>query len=110
MSSSNTPICVVEDEALKECAECEICGAIDNEEVGLATGINEVKKMVCKHCDIDGCNYNGWGDVEDNECNENNRCEECTYCHRTRPCECGECDVIGGTCEKQSKLYEDEKN
>jgi len=42
-------------------AECEICGAIDNAEVGLATGINGVEKMVCKHCDIDGSDYNGWG-------------------------------------------------
>jgi len=86
--------------------ECEICGAIDNAEVGLATGANGVEKTVCKHCDIDGSDYNGWGDVKDNKCNENNRCEECTYCQRTRPCECGECDVIGGTCEKQLKLYE----
>jgi len=47
---------------------------------------------------------------KDSKCNENNRCEECTYCQRTRPCECGECDVVGGTCEKQSKLYEDKQN
>ena len=27
---------------------------------------------------------------------------------RMRPCECGECDVVGGTCEKQLAEYKDE--
>jgi hypothetical protein len=25
---------------------------------------------------------------------------DCTTCQRTRPCECGECDVVGGSCDK----------
>ena len=31
---------------------------------------------------------------------------DCTHCQRTRPCECGDCDVIGGTCDKQLEEYE----
>lgn len=27
------------------------------------------------------------------------RCEECTHCARTKPCECG-CGLLGGTCEE----------
>lgn len=49
-------------------------------------------------------------EVEEEECSDENRCEECCHCNRTRPCECGECDVIGGTCEKQIKKYENEKD
>jgi len=45
----------------------------------------------------------------DEECDDDNRCEECCHCNRTRPCECGECDVVGGTCEAQSKKYEEEE-
>jgi hypothetical protein len=49
-----------------------------------------------------------WSEDCDDECNDDNRCEECCHCNRTRPCECGECDVVGGTCEAQSKKYEEE--
>jgi hypothetical protein len=41
---------------------CECCGYCDKEEVGLATGLNGVDMRVCDMCDIDGSNYNGWGD------------------------------------------------
>jgi hypothetical protein len=30
-----------------------------------------------------------WSETED-DCENGNRCEECCYCNRTRPCECGE--------------------
>jgi hypothetical protein len=33
---------------------------------------------------------------------------ECTHCQRNRPCECGDCEVIGGTCDKQLEEYEKE--
>jgi hypothetical protein len=36
---------------------------------------------------------------EQEVCGENGyRCEECTVCARTKPCECG-CGLLGGTCE-----------
>ena len=31
---------------------------------------------------------------------------DCTHCQRNRPCECGDCEVIGGTCDKQLEMYE----
>ena len=41
---------------------------------------------------------------------ENFRCESCTHCSRTKPCECEfvGCDVVGGTCNRQSRVYERE--
>lgn len=46
---------------------CEICGACDYEEVGIATGENGVEMRVCENCDLDGSDYNGWGDKEESE-------------------------------------------
>jgi hypothetical protein len=34
---------------------------------------------------------------------------ECTHCQRTRPCECGDCEVVGGTCDKQAEEYEEKE-
>ena len=31
---------------------------------------------------------------------------DCTHCQRTKPCECGDCEVVGGTCDKQLEMYE----
>ena len=42
---------------------CECCGASDDS-VGIATGENGVEMTVCRFCDTDGSNYNGWGDKE----------------------------------------------
>lgn len=39
---------------------CHICNKKDNS-VGLATGDNGDECQVCKYCDTDGSNYNGWG-------------------------------------------------
>lgn len=50
---------------------CDECGEQDNS-VGLATGENGVEKWVCRFCDMDGSNYNGWGDKDNREC-----CEMC---------------------------------
>ena len=57
---------------------CECCGASDKS-VGLATGDNGVEMWVCRFCDVDGSNYNGWGEhhcsecgMEDGDCNCNN--------------------------------------
>ena len=49
---------------------------------------------ICRDCESNE-------DDEMVECTDDNRCEECTYCARTRPCECGrkECQIIGGSCE-----------
>ena len=46
---------------------CKICSDYDKEEVGIATGENGVEMIVCKSCDVDGDNYNGWGDKEESE-------------------------------------------
>ena len=46
-------------------------------------------------------------DEEEVECTDENRCEECCHCNRTRPCECG-CGYIGGTCDEQHEKYEAE--
>lgn len=43
--------------------ECVICKEY-NDSVGIATGENGVEMRVCDVCDIDGSNYNGWGDNE----------------------------------------------
>jgi len=45
--------------------ECVICNG--NDSVGIATGPNGIEKLVCSVCDIDGSNYNGWGDEEESE-------------------------------------------
>lgn len=68
---------------------CEICGEYEYEEVGLSTGENGVEKRVCSRCDIDCCDYNGWGDKPEEEE------EDC----RTKPCSCG-CGYLGGSCDK----------
>lgn len=41
----------------------------------------------------------------ENNCTDENRCEECTHCLRTRPCECG-CGLLGGTCIPDEEDYE----
>jgi hypothetical protein len=40
---------------------CEMCGKKDDS-VGLATGENAEECWVCENCDVDGYNYNGWGE------------------------------------------------
>ena len=57
---------------------CECCGEFHD--VGLATGENGIEMWVCEVCDIDGSNYNGWGD----ETEYMNELMECFKC---------ECDV-----------------
>lgn len=39
----------------------------------------------------------------DEDCTDDNRCEECTHCRRTRPCSCG-CELLGGSCKVGYKL------
>ena len=34
---------------------------------------------------------------------------DCTHCQRTRPCECGDCNVVGGTCDAQLEEYEEKQ-
>ena len=81
---------------------CEICGEVEYDEVGLATGENGVEMRVCRFCDVDGSNYNGWGDKDNRECCEmcNNKtsrdewtdylgndilyCDDCYEAHRVR--------------------------
>jgi len=55
----------------KEKNTCECCGASDPS-VGLATGENGVEMWVCRFCDTDGSNYDGWGDVECYACGDLN--------------------------------------
>jgi hypothetical protein len=56
--------------------DCECCGEFND--VGLATGENGIEMLVCKHCDTDGSNYNGWGDETEymNELIECFKCEK----------------------------------
>jgi len=51
------------EEAEDEILECGFCGG--NEHVGFAIGENGKEEIVCEHCDIDGDDYNGWGDKEE---------------------------------------------
>ena len=55
---------------------CECCGEFND--IGLATGENGIEMLVCKYCDIDGSNYNGWGDETEymNELIECFKCEK----------------------------------
>lgn len=66
-----------EEEEKDEKYICKICCDYDKEEVGIATGENGVEMIVCKYCDVDGDNYNGWGDKEESE-NE----QVCFKCNR----------------------------
>ena len=45
---------------------CEMCNTA-HPSVGIATGENGQECLVCKYCDVDGSNYNGWGDEEEEE-------------------------------------------
>jgi len=38
-------------------------------------------------------------DCAEEECTDENRCEDCTHCARTKPCSCG-CGVLGGSCDR----------
>jgi hypothetical protein len=46
---------------------CECCGEYDKHSVALATGENGVEMRVCRFCDVDGSNYDGWGDDDEEE-------------------------------------------
>jgi len=90
---------------------CKICCDYDKEEVGIATGENGVEIIVCKSCDVDGDNYNGWGDKEESE-SESEEEEEEKY-------ECADCkekydngelfvwDIENGNEENIDELMED---
>jgi len=51
---------------------CDMCGKKDDT-VGLATGENGEECWVCENCDVDGYNYNGWGESG----NEQVCCDAC---------------------------------
>ena len=63
-------------EIQKEKHICEICGVCDYDEVGIATGENGVEIRVCENCDVDGSDYNGWGDKDESD-DEEDTCECC---------------------------------
>lgn len=67
-----------EDEEAEEKVDnvCECCGEFHD--VGLATGENGIEMLVCENCDIDGSNYNGWGD----ETEYMNELIECVKCEK----------------------------
>lgn len=81
----------------KEKNTCECCGATDKS-VGLATGENGVEMWVCRFCDVDGSNYDGWGDVECYACGDPN-CVEPEDPDDARFCE---------SCNKESKKIDAE--
>ena len=43
------------------------------------------------------------------ECDRLIEVEGSQHCNRCRPCECGECDEIGGTCDAQTAKYKEEE-
>ena len=72
-------------------------------------GVNNCTKHPNEEPTIeDATDYGFESEEEEFDCENGNRCDECTYCVRTRPCECGSCEVVGGTCEEQMKIYEEE--
>ena len=42
-------------------------------------------------------NFSSPPEPESPPCTDENRCEECTHCARTKPCSCG-CGLLGGSC------------
>jgi hypothetical protein len=59
-------------EQVKKENTCECCEGWGYGDIGLATGENGVEKWVCRFCDVDGSNYDGWGDVECYACGDPN--------------------------------------
>jgi hypothetical protein len=75
---------------------CEVCGEYEYEEVGLSTGENGVEKRVCGRCDIGCCDYNGWGDKEEDREEFVDRRDspnilpykKCSMCSERKSCGC----------------------
>ena len=64
--------------------ECSLCGGTD--EVGL-NGCDCEDVLICKHCDVDGVNYDGWCKCGD--CDEEEECVQCGECpgiYKCVPC------------------------
>ena len=98
---------------------CKICCDYDKEEVGIATGENGVEIIVCKSCDVDGDNYNGWGDKEESESEEEEDEDEDEEEEEEEKYECADCkkkydngelfvwDIENGNEENAEELMED---
>ena len=94
MAQNNNNTGIKETMSLQE-KECSLCGGTD--EVGL-NGCDCEDVLICKHCDIDGVNYDGW-------------------------CKCGDCDTdiiqwnsdatnsdVCFICDKENEGHPDEDN
>ena len=74
-------------EKVKKENTCECCEGWGNG-IGLATGDNGVEMWVCRFCDVDGSNYNGWGEHHCSECGmEDGDCD----CDDAEPIQCTAC-------------------
>lgn len=82
--------------------ECECCGMCDKS-VGLSTGENGLEMHVCDLCDIDGSNYDGWGDEKEEEVKPKNDWEDYVNLWREEdciePCKCTDAMDIRGRCQ-----------
>ena len=88
------PECLDDDEFCVDKDECESCCG------------------QCGCCDGAGSlNSDGWARCTD--CDDFHKPDSCaldmedtsTEAQRTNPCECGDCEVVGGTCDKQMAEY-----
>ena len=80
-----------------------------SKDVCACDGVREYVEEVLEkfiHSDEEDSDEEGISDVEEVVCTDENRCEECTHCARTRPCECG-CSLIGGSCLGERLTDED---
>lgn len=87
-----------EDEEEEEENTCEICAKV-SEEVGLSCGENGIEMKVCKQCDVDGEDYDGWGDKYTGG-------QECFYCEEFTPTEELVMKVGGVLCKPCYEKYE----
>jgi hypothetical protein len=84
---------------------CECCGKYDKS-VGLATGDNGVEMRVCRYCDVDGSDYNGWGDEDIQKCYN---CDEVLdedmhiFCYRKGDDEMVHCQQCAEDCYEEAK-------
>lgn len=82
-----TPMIIDEDDIRQY--TCDFCNKYDETEVGEASGFNGETASVCNNCDMDGCDYNGWGGYDEHMlCNEASMCDCCEQCKDCLLCKC----------------------
>ena len=91
--------------------ECSLCGGTD--EVGL-NGCDCEDVLICKHCDIDGVNYDGWCKCGDCDTDYNTQTDPPYYCDGG----CGkivgegwdhDCERVCPDCKEEQEEEEEEE-